>query len=69
MQYLTKSDLRRLARLCKAEYSEAQAVMASDDASLLEKACADNAACWMAGLASKLEDIAASNARRIEITW
>jgi len=68
MEYLTKSDLRKLSSLCKAAYYESRWIMASEDASDLEKALANHHAEYMTHLLEKLDRIADSNAKRIEIT-
>lgn len=68
MERLTQTDLRKLSNLCKAGYYEARAIMASDEATGLEKALANHEAEYMAALLAKLDRIADSKAKRVEIT-
>ncbi len=68
MEYLTKDELRKLSALCKRDYYESRAVMASDEYSSLEKAICEREAAFASHLFCKLERIADSKARRIEIT-
>ena len=69
MEYLTRPELKKLSALCHARIAEAEEVMESEDASGLEKALADHDKCWMLKLSAKLDRIADSDAKRIEITW
>ena len=68
MEYLTKSDLRKLSSLCKAGYYENRYLEASEEASDLEKSLAHHNAEYLSHLLVKLDRIADSSARRIEIT-
>lgn len=68
MEYLTKDELRKLSALCKRDYYESRAVMASDEYSNFEKAICEREAAFASHLFCKLERIADSKARRIEIT-
>ena len=68
MEYLTKSDLAKLSSLCKAGYYESRWIMANTDATDLEKALANHQADYLSSLMLKLDRIAASDAKRIEIT-
>ncbi len=69
MEHLTKTDLRKLSSLCKAGYYESRAIVASSEATDFEKALAGHYADYLASLLAKLDRIADSSARRIEITF
>lgn len=69
MEYLTRPELRKLSSLCTAAYYEYRAIMASEDTSNLEKALANHGAEYMTHLMEKLDRIAGSKAKRIEITF
>jgi len=68
MEKLTRTDLNKLANLCKAGYYEARAVAASADATGLEKALANHEAEYMVSLLEKIDRITNSGAKRVEIT-
>ena len=69
MEWLSRSDLRRLSALCKAAYYEDRSIMASDGVSDLKKSFSAFDAERMALLMDKLDRIADSAAKRIEITF
>lgn len=72
MEYLTKSDLRKLAKLCEDRRFADELVRdnAVDGASYsyAERCLANREAEWMKSLSAKLDRIADSSARRIEVT-
>lgn len=69
MEIITRTDLKHLSRLCKACYYESRAAMVSSDTTDLEKALANHQADYMVRLMDKLDRIADSNAKRVEITF
>lgn len=72
MEYLTKSELRRLSALCEDRRFACELVRdnAVDGASYDygERCLANHEAEWMKSLSAKLDRIAGSSARRVEIT-
>jgi hypothetical protein len=72
VEYLTKSELRKLAALCEDRRFADELVRdnAVDGASYsyTERCLANHEAEWMKSLSAKLGRIADSNARRVEIT-
>lgn len=72
MEYITKSELRKLAKLCEDRRFADELVRdnAVDGASYdyAERCLANNEAEWMKALSAKLNRIADSNARRVEVT-
>lgn len=73
MEYLTKSDLKKLADLCE-DRQFADELVRDDEVdgtnySYLERCVAAKEAEWMKSLSAKLLRIADSSARRVEITW
>ena len=73
MEYLTKSELRKLAALCDDRRFADELVRdnAVDGASYnyAERCFANHDAEWMKALSAKLMKIAESPARRVEITF
>lgn len=69
MEIITRTDLKHLSRLCKACYYESRAYMASENATELEKELANHQAEYMVRLMDKLDRIADSSAKRVEITY
>lgn len=73
MEYLTKNDLRKLAKLCEDRRFADELVRDNGvDGVLyshLERSLAAHEADWLKGLATKLDRIADSQARRIEVTF
>ena len=72
MEYLRKSDLKKLAALCeRLQFADE---LVRDNAvdgvnySHIERCLAANEAEWMKSLSAKLLRIAGSSARRVEIT-
>jgi len=68
MEWLSKNDLRILSGLCKHQHDTAEEIVESEQASYLERALAHHESEYMEYLLRKLERIADSSARRIEIT-
>lgn len=69
MVWFSKNDLRKLSALCQSRKADAQSIFDSDTASDTEKSLAKWEIDRMAQLSAKLEEVANSNARRVEITW
>lgn len=67
MEYLTKTDLLKLSMACKRDYYYCREIMADNDASDFEKSIASFEADIMVSLLCKLDRIADSKAKRIEI--
>ena len=68
MMYLTKPELRKLAKLCEIRCREADEIICSHSASDFDKALANNEREWMMHLSEKLKSIDDKGCRRIEIT-
>lgn len=72
MEYLTKSDLKKLADLCQnRQFADEQVrdnAVDGVDYSYLERCVANREAEWMKSLSAKLYRIAESGAKRVEIT-
>lgn len=69
MVWFSRNDLRKLSMLCQSRKADAQAIFDSDSASDTEKSLAKWEIDRMAQLSAKLEDVANSKARRVEITF
>lgn len=69
MEYLSRNELRKLSALCRTSYHEIRAFTGSSEASGLDKALAGNYAGFLSALIVKLDRIADSDAKRIEIKF
>jgi len=69
MDYLTRSDLKKLATLCTYRQLEDHSILDDPNASNADKAFAEHDRQWMASLQAKLDRIAGNKAKRIEITF
>lgn len=69
MVWFSRNDLRKLSALCQSRKADAERILTCDSASGLEKAFAEHEIGRMAQLSAKLEEVANSKARRIEITF
>lgn len=69
MVWFSKNDLRKLSMLCLSREADAQAIFDSENSSDAEKTLAKWEIDRMAQLSAKLEEVANSNARRVEITF
>ena len=69
MTYLTRPELRKLALFCKSREQMANEILNDSTATELEKALAENERVWMNQLSAKLESIADSKIKRIEIVY
>ena len=69
MVWFSKNDLRKLSMLCLSRKADAQAIFDSETSSDTEKTLAQWEIDRMAQLSAKLEEVANSNARRVEITF
>lgn len=69
MVWFSRNDLRKLSMLCQSRKADAQSIFNSDTASDAEKSLAKWEIDRMAQLSAKLEEVANSNARRVEITF
>ncbi|MBQ1788616.1 MAG: hypothetical protein II008_00430 [Oscillospiraceae bacterium] len=68
MEYLTRSDLKKLSSLCVERQLDDYRILEDPNASNADKAFAEHDRCWMKSLQAKLDRIDASKARRIEVT-
>lgn len=69
MQYLTRPELKKLSALCSDRFGEMLEVLNSPSATNAEKALAQLERDLMLRLHEKLELVAESKVKRIEITW
>ena len=69
MARFSKNDLRKLSMLCQSRKADAQSIFDRDTASDAEKSLAKWEIDRMTQLSAKLEEVANSNARRVEITF
>lgn len=69
MVWFSRNDLRKLSMLCQSRKADAQSIFDSDTASDTEKSLAKWEIDRMIQLSAKLEEVANSKARRIEITF
>ena len=68
MEWISKPELRKLAFMCQRRATEASHVLSAPSASDMEKALANHEREYMLSLSAKLERIATSDKRRVEIT-
>ena len=68
MEWISKTELRKLSAMCQRRATEDSNVLSAPSASDLEKALANHEREYMLSLSAKLERIAASDKRRVEIT-
>ena len=69
MVWFSKNDLRKLSMLCQSRKVDAQGIFESESSSESEKTLAKWEIDRMTQLSTKLEEVANSNARRVEITF
>ena len=68
MEYLTRTELKRLSALCEHRIFDDAEIIASPNTSTIEKALAEHDKTWMRSIQIKLDRIEQSKAKRIEIT-
>ena len=69
MEYLTRTELKKLSSLCTYRQLEDYSILEDPNASKADKAFAEHDRQWMASLQAKLDRIDQSKAKRIEITF
>ena len=68
MEYLTRTELKKLASLCVERQLEDYKVIEDPSASNADKAFADHDRSWMRAIQIKLDRIDQSKAKRIDVT-
>ena len=69
MEWISRTDLNKLSKLCEAHIYECEEAMKDPDASGLEKSLANHQREYMLALSAKLDRIANSKAKRVEIVY
>lgn len=67
MEYITREELRKLSAICAGRRFVNVEILNSDDSTNLERALAEREIAYMEHLCKKLDCIADSSARRVEI--